>query len=70
MTTHSDSPERPQPSSFRPGLRSLKTGFLIAGSAFLGGLTVVLWNRKSLAKLRQSHLEGNHPSSPQDVETE
>ncbi len=35
------------------GLRFLGTGLLIAGSAFFGGLAVALWDRKSLAKLRE-----------------
>lgn len=38
----------------RRGLRFLGAGLLIAGSALFGGLAVALWDRKSLAKLRQA----------------
>lgn len=30
----------------------LKTGLLIAGSALFGGIAVVLWNRRTLAKMQ------------------
>jgi hypothetical protein len=41
------------PSAPRRGLKFLRAGLLIAGSAFFGGLAVAFWDRKSLAKLRQ-----------------
>jgi len=30
----------------------LKTGLLVIGSALLGGIAVALWNRRSLAEIR------------------
>jgi hypothetical protein len=62
----SEAPETPI-STPPTGLRVLQTGFLIAGSALLGGLAVAFWNRKSLAKLRQPV---NPASVQEDVETE
>jgi hypothetical protein len=41
------------PSLSRRGLRFLSTGVLVVGSALFGGLAVALWDRKSLAELRQ-----------------
>jgi hypothetical protein len=56
MNSLSDEPEpAPEPPQ-KPAIRVLQTGFLVAGSALLGGLAVVLWHRKSLAKLRQPSL--------------
>jgi hypothetical protein len=52
------------------GWRTVRTGLLIAGSAMLGGLAVVFWNRKSLARLHQPGNESNEPSVLTDVETE
>ena len=49
---------------------ALKTGALIAGSAFLGGLAVVFWNRKSLARLRQPGCDSSQTSVHENVETE
>ncbi|MGC2640009.1 MAG: hypothetical protein WA294_22720 [Acidobacteriaceae bacterium] len=43
---------------------------LIAGSALVGGLAVVFWNRKSLATLRQPEAETSKPSTEQDDDTE
>jgi hypothetical protein len=31
----------------------LRTGLLVVGSAFLGGIAVALWNRHSLAEMRK-----------------
>ncbi|HEX4004851.1 MAG TPA: hypothetical protein VHX60_01625 [Acidobacteriaceae bacterium] len=61
--------ETPNPPISTPpkGLHLLQTGFLIAGSALLGGLAVAFWNRKSLAKLRQPVTP---PATPEDAETE
>ena len=42
------------------------TGMIIAGSALVGGLAVVLWNRKTLSGLRQNPA----PSPPPDDEEE
>jgi len=43
---------------------------LVAGSALLGGLAVVLWNRKTLASLRQPAAESNRPPAIPDEESE
>jgi hypothetical protein len=43
---------------------------LIAGSALLGGLAVVFWNRKSLDRLRHPDLESSRPPADEDTETE
>jgi len=48
----------------------LRTVLLVAGSALLGGLAVVLWNRKTLASLRQPAAESNRPPAIPDEESE
>jgi hypothetical protein len=53
MNPNSVEPENDPELRERLGFRLLKTGLLVAGSALLGGLAVVLWNRQSLIKLRQ-----------------
>lgn len=57
-------------SSNKANFRALRTAFLMAGSAFLGGLAVVLLHRKSLASLRQPTSESNRPPKRPDAETE
>lgn len=52
------------------GLRLLRTGLIIAGSALFGGLAVALWDRKSLASLRQPHPEPEAPSAMEDEKSE
>lgn len=58
----------PSNSSFpRRGLRFLSAGLLIAGSALFGGVAVALWDRKSLAKLRQpAHRRPQAPLPSED----
>ena len=51
-------------------LGGLRTGLLMAGSALLGGLAVVLWNRKTLASLRQTAAEANRLPVVPDEESE
>jgi hypothetical protein len=51
-----------------PGLRALRTGLLIAGSALFGGLAVAFWHRKALTKLRQPVEYPEQPSSSPDAE--
>jgi hypothetical protein len=48
----------------------LRTGLLMAGSALLGGLAVVLWNRNTLANLRQPNAEANRRPVLPDEESE
>lgn len=61
-------PESAPEESPRPRLQAFRTGLLIAGSALLGGLAVVLWNRSSLSKLRQSAETEALPLDPSDGE--
>lgn len=63
-------PKSAPETSRKPSLDGLRTGLLMAGSALLGGLAVVLWNRKSLASLRQPAAPPNRPPEIQDEETE
>ncbi|HEY6445663.1 MAG TPA: hypothetical protein VIY53_04330 [Acidobacteriaceae bacterium] len=58
------------PSEDRPVWKAFRTGMLIAGSALLGGLAVVFWNRKSLDRLRHPDLEISRPPADEDTETE
>ncbi|HTV14317.1 MAG TPA: hypothetical protein VME68_06355 [Acidobacteriaceae bacterium] len=51
-------------------MRILQTGFLVAGSALLGGLAVALWHRKSLARLRQPSPISESASPSPDAEEE
>jgi hypothetical protein len=47
------------------GIRAFLTGAIVAGSALLGGLAVVLWNRKALSGLRQpATLRKKSPAHP------
>jgi hypothetical protein len=67
MSSASDSaPEPSSPSRLQP----LRTGLLIAGSALLGGLAVVLWNRSSLSRLRQPAEAASQPPVSPDEEEE
>jgi hypothetical protein len=63
-------PQTRSESSQKPAFGLIRTGLLIAGSALLGGLAVVLWHRKSLATLRQPVPEPNRPPTQPDAETE
>lgn len=65
-----DMPQNRPESSRKPAFGLFRTGLLIAGSALLGGLAVVLWHRKSLANLRQPVPESNQPPALPDAETE
>ena len=67
MNTTPIPPETTPPTEPSTGLRLVRAGILIAGSALLGGLAVAFWNRKSLAKLRQPVTV---PTTSQDVESE
>lgn len=42
----------PAPQAEKPSL--LRTGLIVAGSALFGGIAVALWNRHTLARMRQS----------------
>jgi len=65
-------PSEPQTRSkaTQPALGLIRTSLLMAGSALLGGLAVVLWNRKSLASLRQPVPEPNRSPKVPDAEVD
>lgn len=67
MQSMSESEQNPSSS---PRLGGFRTGLLIAGSALLGGLAVVLWNRSSLSRLRQPAEAGAQPPVSADGEDE
>ena len=70
MNAPVESAEAPvEPTAAPPRQRPFRTGLLIATSALLGGLAVVLWNRNSLLRLRQPPQSGQ-PAAPEDSETE
>jgi hypothetical protein len=54
----------------QPRAGGLRTVLLVTGSALLGGLAVVLWNRKTLASLRQPEAASNRPPVIPDEESE
>jgi len=70
MNPESESPETEPEAPQKPGMRILQTGFLVAGSALLGGLAVALWHRKSLARLRQPSPISESASPSPDAEEE
>ncbi|QNI34370.1 hypothetical protein H7849_11005 [Alloacidobacterium dinghuense] len=49
--------------SKEPRPSRLKTGLLVIGSALLGGIAVALWNRRSLADIRNQP-EDSAPKLP------
>lgn len=68
-------PENPtdpadMPPQHRPVFKAFRTGMLVAGSALLGGLAVVFWNRKSLDRLRHPDLASSRVPTDEDTETE
>jgi hypothetical protein len=67
MPNQSQTPEQP-PSGAR--LKAFLTGAIVAASALVGGLAVVLWNRKTLSGLRQHGDLGHRPSTSSDKERE
>lgn len=60
MPNQSQTPESPESGA---KVKAFMTGAIIAASALAGGLAVVLWNRKALARLRQ-HPEAGKKLSP------
>ena len=64
----SSTPESVPEEPLQPRLQALRTGLLIAGSALLGGLAVVLWNRSSLSRLRQPTETDSQLPDPPDGE--
>jgi hypothetical protein len=54
-----DSKEKNEQKESRPN--RLRTGLLVIGSAFLGGIAVVLWNRRGLTDI-QNQVEEQPPT--------
>jgi hypothetical protein len=53
-------PEAPDESSSVPERRNFwRSGLLIATSAVFGGISVAIWNRRTLAKMRQQTSTGD-----------
>ena len=55
--------QTPKPPESGAKVKAFMTGAIIAASALVGGLAVVLWNRKALSGLRQHPEAGEKPSS-------
>jgi len=52
--------EEPEERPFVPERRNLwRSGLLIATSAAFGGIAVAIWNRRTLAKMRQQTSPGD-----------
>jgi hypothetical protein len=60
-------PHDPETPSSGTKFKAFLTGMIVAGSALVGGLAVVLWNRKALSGLRHPG-PGKKPSLPPDDE--
>jgi hypothetical protein len=56
-------PPDPDPPQSGAKLKAFLTGMIVAASALVGGLAVVLWNRKALSGLHQA--DRKKPSSSQ-----
>jgi len=49
--------------------RRLRTGLLVLGSAIFGGVAVVFWNRRTLAKMQEKSSEENKNAPKIDENT-
>jgi hypothetical protein len=65
MSNQAQTPEKPQ-SGIR--VKAFLTGAIIGASALIGGLAVVLWNRKALSGLRQHPEPGQKTSAEPDAD--
>jgi LPXTG-motif cell wall-anchored protein len=65
MQNQQQPPERPETGE---KTKAFFTGAIVAASALIGGLAVVLWNRKALARLRQHPEPGAGPVSGESEE--
>jgi hypothetical protein len=63
-------PETPDPPQSGAKLKAFLTGAIVASSALVGGLAVVLWNRKALSGLRQHSASAKNPPPSADEEEE
>jgi hypothetical protein len=67
MQNQSQDPDQPQSGT---KFKAFLTGMAIAGSAVVGGLAVMLWNRQALSGLRQQHEPAKTPSTEPDDDSE
>jgi hypothetical protein len=67
MQNQSQTPETPNSGA---KLSAFLTGAVLAASALVGGLAVVLWNRRILAGLRQQSDPAKAASAEPDVNDE
>ena len=66
MSNQPQTPEKPDSSD---KLKAFLAGAIVAASALVGGLAVVLWNRKALSGLRQPPGAGKNTTiEPDNVE--
>ncbi len=68
MASQPPNTEQQPPSGAK--LKAFFTGMIVAASALVGGLAVVLWNRKTLSGLRQPAESGKGPSVGPDADEE
>ncbi|MFY9745532.1 MAG: hypothetical protein WA891_18140 [Acidobacteriaceae bacterium] len=61
MPTQPQDPDQPQSGA---KLKAFITGMIVAASALVGGLAVVLWNRKALSGLHQADRKKSPSSEP------
>lgn len=60
--------QQPSPPA-KPRFRILKSALMLAGSMAFGGLAVVLWNRRELARMRNAAAEeAPRPAQPREDE--
>jgi hypothetical protein len=64
----STQPEIPDPPQSGAKFKAFLTGMIVAASALVGGLAVVLWNRKALSGLHQADPRKKPPSSQPDAD--
>jgi hypothetical protein len=65
MPNQPQNPDQPQSGA---KLKAFLTGMIVAASALVGGLAVVLWNRKALSGLRQADPRKKPSSSEPDAD--
>jgi hypothetical protein len=63
-------PQTPDPPKSGAKFKAFFTGMIVAASVLVGGVAVVLWNRKTLSGLRQPAEFGKKTSPPPDVHEE
>jgi hypothetical protein len=67
MQNQQETPSQPKSDT---KFKAFVTGAIIAGSALVGGLAVVLWNRQTLSGLRQHHEPRKKPSAQANDDSE